>query len=176
MVKRSVPTPEILKVRLKDFPFKGRPEGWTGKMRNLKKASKARRWVKDILRHTSISFQAERDQNEALTAFNNGTSARMIDQHYRDVIGDPAIVAEFWRLNSGAVQAENIVVELPRKKIVTWPSDKALAKLMEHKPMVEIARELGVSDVAVRKRCIIRKILQPKARSVGVKWSDLASP
>jgi len=160
LVKRSVPIPEILKVWLKKYPFKGRPIGWARKMRNLKNATRARRWVKDILRHTSISFQSERDQNEALTAFNNGTSARMIDQHYRDGIDDPLIVREYWKLDPEAILAENIEVKLPHKKVVAWPSDKILAKLVAEKSMVDVARELGVSNVAVKKRCVIRKILR----------------
>ena len=157
-VKRSVPIPENLKTWLQEHPFCGRPIGWVRKMRNLKKATKAQRWVKDILRHTSISFQAERDQNEGHTAFNNGTSPRMVDQHYRDTVDDPAIVAAFWSLTPEAVVKENLEVKLPKRKRGEWPSDEQLAKLVQEKPMTQIAKELNVSNVAVRKHCIRRNI------------------
>lgn len=42
-----------------------------------------------------------------------------------------------------------------------WPSDKALAKLVWAKPSTIIAKELGVSDTAIKKRCRARGIPKP---------------
>jgi len=160
-VKRAVPIPRNLKTWLKQFPLQGRPSGWERKMRNLKTATKANRWVKDILRHTSISFQTERDSNEGLTVFNNGTSKAMMDRHYRDVIGDPKVVAAFWSLTPEAVVKENLEVTLPARKLIGWPSDERLAKLVQERPLTRIAKDLNASDVAVRKHCIRRNIILP---------------
>lgn len=37
---------------------------------------------------SSISYQTERDKNEALNAYNNGTSKNLMDFHYRNTVGD----------------------------------------------------------------------------------------
>ena len=167
-VKRTVPLSQNLKRWLKDYPYRGRPIGWERKMNNLKRATNAQQWVKDILRHTSISFQTERDMNEGLTAFNNGTSKTMMNRHYRDTIGDPKIVATFWKLTP-EILSENIEVKLPLCRHVAWPPDEQLASLLQDKPLTQIARDLNVSDVAVRKHCIRRKISLParKVRSIA---------
>ena len=68
-LKRTVPIPPVLAAWLKKYPFKGLPTGWDYKMKELKKATKAKKWVQDIIRHTSLSFQTERDKDEAITAF-----------------------------------------------------------------------------------------------------------
>jgi len=162
-IKRAPPIPPNLKIWLKRFPFKGLPVGWERKRTNLKNATKASRWVPDIFRHTSISYQAERDKNEALTAYNNGTSVRMINQHYRDTIDDPAMVKAFWHLTPNSVLAENLEVKLPSRKRIKWPADKQLAMMVAEKPMTEVARKLDVSDVAVKKHCIRRHIPLPTA-------------
>lgn len=57
-LKRTVPIPPVLAAWLKKYPFAGLPSGWGYKMKTLKKATKAKKWVNDIVRHTSISYQA----------------------------------------------------------------------------------------------------------------------
>jgi len=47
--------------------------------------------------------------------------------------------------------AENLEVKLPSRKRIKWPADRQLAKMVAEKPMTVVARELDVSDVAVRK-------------------------
>lgn len=160
-LKRSVPTPPVLAAWLKDYPFKGMPKGWDTKLKALKKATKAAKWVQDIIRHTSITFQAERDKNEALTAYNNGTSKQMMDRHYRDIIDDEKTVAEFWSLTPTKLLAKKPAIELPTKPRVVWPANKALEKLVWEKPMIHAAKDIGVSDVSVRKRCISLGITLP---------------
>jgi hypothetical protein len=122
-------------------------------MKILKAATNARNWVQDILRHTSISYQAERDKNEGLTAFNNGTSKQMMDSHYRDVIDNPAAIKAFWAMTPGTLP-KNIEVTLPSENKVAWPSRARLAKLVMQKPMMHLAKDLGVSDVAIKKHCV----------------------
>lgn len=153
-LKRSVPIPPALDAWLKEFPFEGLPPGWDGKMKRLKKVTNARKWVQDIIRHTSITFQAERDKNEALTAYNNGTSKQMMDRHYRDIVDDEKVIAEFWNLTPERLLAKPPEVDLGIKRRVKWPDKKALEKLVWEKPMIHAAKEIGVSDVALRKRCV----------------------
>lgn len=161
-LNRSVPIPPVLAAWLKDHPFNGTPKGWDAKLKALKKATKAKKWVQDIIRHTSITFQAERDKNEALTAYNNGTSKTMMDRHYRDIIDDEQTVAEFWNLTPAKLLAKKPEVELPAKARVAWPDKKALTKLVWEKPMIHAARDIGVSDVALRKQCVKLGIELPK--------------
>lgn len=161
-LKRSVPTPPVLAAWLKAHPFQGPPKAWNSRLKVLKKATKAKKWVQDIIRHTSITFQAERDKNEALTAYNNGTSKQMMDRHYRHTIDDEKEIREFWSLTPTKLLAPPPKVDLPTKVRVTWPSRKALEKLVWAKPMIHAAKEIGISDVALRKHCLKLGIELPK--------------
>lgn len=49
---------------------------------------------------------------------------------------------------------------LDREK-ASWPSDEDLHKLLWERPATKIAEELGVSSVAVKKRCKLRSIPTP---------------
>lgn len=152
--KRSTPIPPVLAEWLKEFPFSGLPAGWSSKLKRLKNATKAKKWVQDIIRHTSITFQAERDKNETFTAYNNGTSKPMMDRHYRDLVDDERIVAEYWNLTPERLLAKPPEVDLGIKRRVAWPDRKVLKKLVWEKPMIHAAKEIGVSDVALRKHCV----------------------
>jgi integrase len=161
-LKRSVPIPPVLAEWLKEFPFKNLPIGMEGKMRRLKKATKAKKWVQDIIRHTSITFQTERDKNEALTAYNCGTSIQMMNRHYRDTIDNEKTVAEFWNLTPAKLRAKPPEVTLEIKRRVDWPDKKALRKLVWQKPLIHAAKDIGVSDVALRKHCVKLGIELPR--------------
>ena len=161
-IKRSVPISPVLTEWLQKYPFQGLPKGWAYKMKALKKAAKARKWVPDIIRHTSITFQTERDKNEALTAYNCGTSVQMMNRHYRDNIDDDKTVAEFWNLTPAKLRAKPPEVDLKIKRRVDWPDKKTLAKLVWQKPLIHAARDIGVSDVALKKRCVKLGIELPR--------------
>jgi integrase len=162
-LKRTAPIPPVLAVWLKKYPFKGLPSGWDYKMKALKKATKAAMWVQDIIRHTSISFQAERDQNEALTAYNCGTSIKMMDLHYRNTIDDEKIIKEFWDLTPTKVVATKPEVIMPGRVKIAWPTKSLLEKLVWAKPLVHAGKEIGVSDVSLRKKCLKLGIALPAA-------------
>jgi integrase len=153
-LKRASPISHNLSEWLKKFPFKGLPDGWNYKMKRLKEATKASVWVQDILRHTSITYQAERDKNEAMTAFNCGTSPKMMDQHYRNFIDDPELIAKFWALTPENVLASKPRISLPNHKEIAWPTKAALTSLVWKKPLTHVAKEIGVSDVALRNHCV----------------------
>jgi integrase len=153
-LNRAVPIPANLAAWLEKYPFNGLPEGWAYKMKRLKCATKATNWVQDILRHTSITYQVERDSNEALTAFNCGTSVAMMDRHYRHTVDDEKAVADFWSLTPAKVLAKKPAVALPTVRRISWPTKTALRKLVWQKPLVHGAAEIGVSDVALKKHCV----------------------
>jgi integrase len=159
-INRYVPIPPNLAAWLKKYPFRGLPGGWDYKMKRLKAATNARNWVQDILRHTSISYQSERDKNEGLTAYNNGTSPQMMDSHYRNVIDNPAAIKAYWALTPSTLP-KNIEVTLPADDKVTWPTGAKLTKLVWQKPMSHLAKELGVTDVAIKKHCVKAGIKLP---------------
>jgi integrase len=153
-LKRTAPIPPVLAAWLEKYPFTGLPGGWDYKMKALKKATKAKKWVQDIIRHTSITFQTERDKNEGFTAYNCGTSIQMMNQHYRNTIDDEKVVAAFWALTPAKLLANKPEIELPSKPKVAWPDKKALAQLVWQKPLVHAAADIGVSDVALKKHCV----------------------
>lgn len=161
-LNRSTPIPPVLAAWLKEYPFKGLPKGWDSKLKRLKKATKARKWVQDIIRHTSITFQTVRDNNNGLTAFNNGTSKQMMDSHYIGTIDDDETIAEFWNLTPAKLRAKPPEVDLEIKRRVDWPLKAKLKKLVWQKPLIHAAKDIGVSDVALKKHCVKLGIELPR--------------
>lgn len=161
-LNRSTPIPPVLAAWLKEYPFKGLPKGWDSKLKRLKKATKARKWVQDIIRHTSITFQTVRDNNNGLTAFNNGTSKQMMDSHYLGTIDDDETIAEFWNLTPAKLRAKPPEVDLEIKRRVDWPLKAKLKKLVWQKPLIHAAKDIGVSDVALKKHCVKLGIELPR--------------
>jgi len=152
-IKRVVPIAPVLEAWLNEYPFTGLPAGWDYKLKVLKRVTKAETWVQDIIRHTSITYQAERDQNEGLTITNCGTSIEMMNRHYRVILDDAKAVDEFWTLAPARLRASKVEVDLPESRGIDWPVKGKLKKLVWQKPLVHVAEEIGVSDVAVKKRC-----------------------
>lgn len=161
-LKRKVPIPENLKEWLNFKPFTETPPGLRNKFRVVKTAAKPGKWTQDMIRHTSISYQADRDENEEMTAFRNGTSKAMIDLHYREIIEDSEEVTKFWSLTPKSIQEASIEINLPEpRKKIEWPSDAQLKQLVLKKPLSHLAEEIGVSDKAIRNRCLARGIELP---------------
>jgi hypothetical protein len=97
-----------------------------------------------------------------MTAYNNGTSNRMMDLHYRNTIGDSKILAEFWALTPKKLMTKKPAVDLPVRIRIDWPDKKVLEKLVWSKPLMHAAKDFGVSDVALRKQCVKLGIKLPK--------------
>ncbi len=161
-IKRRVPIVPVLASWLETYPFTGVPKNWYKKVEVLKRAVQPEQWVSDILRHTSISYQIERDEDIGKVATRNGTSDSMITLHYRDVVEDPADVTAFWALTPESVKDVVLAGALPARHSVSWPSDSDLKALVWEKPLSRLADDLGVSDQAIRKRCLKRGIELPK--------------
>lgn len=77
-----------------------------------------------------------------------------MNRHYRDTIDDEKTIAEFWSLTPKKLRAKKPEVELPGKPTIAWPDKKALTKLVWEKPLIHAAKDIGVSDVALRKHCL----------------------
>lgn len=150
-LKRVTPIPPNLREWLQVYPFTGIPEGWVYAWRKLKKASGAADWVNDILRHTSISYQIERDKSIDKVALDCGTSPAMIDLHYRQIIESPEDVEAFWNITPSTLNEilPESVIQEPKR--VIWPNNKKFARMLKTQSLVSIGREIGVSDNAVRK-------------------------
>lgn len=161
-LKRVTDIPPVLTHWLKKYPFNGRPAGWRYKLRKLKEVTKAEKWVADVLRHTSISYQLERDQNMNRVALQNGTSSNMIEQHYREVIEDKSSVKTFWNLTPKAVEGVDCNLAQPDKP--NWPDKAKLVEMVEQMPLTKVGKAIGVSDNAVRKRCAKLGIELPRRR------------
>lgn len=56
----------------------------------------------------------------------------------------------------------------PRRTKILWPADCELQELLRTRPRTEVAAMLGVSDVAVRKRCQSRNIPEPNVYRLSV--------
>ena len=125
-------------------------------------ATKPKHDVPDILRHTSISFQFGRDRDLKVVAYNCGNSPEIIKSSYLDVLREKDDIPTFWSLTPSALEEMKVEVDLPTERLVQWPTDSQLAKLVFEKPLTRIATDLGVSDNAVRKRCMTRGIEFPK--------------
>lgn len=161
-IKRRVPIVPVLEAWLEAYPFTGTPQNWYKRMEVLKTSVQPDKWVSDILRHTSISYQIERDEDIGKVATRNGTSDGMVTLHYRDVVEDPNHVEEYWELTPTAVEDVALKGELPAQHSVSWPTDTELKKLVWEKPLSQLAKDIGASDTAIRKRCINRGIKLPK--------------
>ena len=161
-LKRTVPIPPVLDAWLREYAFTGLPPGWDGKLKKLKEAVAAKKWVQDIVRHTSITFQTERDKNESLTAFNCGTSIEMMNRHYRDIVDDAKMIEEFWSLTPAKLLENPPKIKLPDQKRVSWPDKKTLTKWVWSKPLMHVAKDIGVSDVALKKHCVKLGIELPR--------------
>lgn len=83
-----------------------------------------------------------------------------------------------WQAASLAEQRSRVpapivrIKEIKEKRPVAarnWPSDDELRLMVEVKPLTKIAAELGVSDNAVRHRCLNRGIPLPHSRGYWAK-------
>lgn len=159
---RVVPVPSVLQEWLALYPYVGRPEGYAYGMKRLKELSGTKvQWCQNILRHTSISFQWGRDKDMGLVEKHNGTSKSMMNRHYLEVIEDPKEIETFWNLTPETVKAmrPDAPAGAKRPKKVNWPDDPTLKMMIESMSMVAVAKALGVSDTAVRKRAIKRGLM-----------------
>ena len=68
------------------------------------------------------------------------------------LLEDPREVVKFWSLTPGSLF--KVKVALPGHSEVDWPTKAKLKKLVWEKPLIHAAKDIGVSDVALRKHCV----------------------
>jgi integrase len=120
----------------------------------------AGKWPENALRKTFISCHYETHGSIDETAKQAGTSVAMIHKHYRKLIKKRE-AEKLWEIHPTA-GPENLVTFKPAAKTaVEWPSPEALQAMLWEKPAVEIARALGVSDVAVVKHAAKHGLTKP---------------
>ncbi len=76
-----------------------------------------------------------------------------------------------WRFQKPKNSSEPHKKPVDRKYKTSWPSDSKLAKMVWTEPVTTIAKRLGISDKAVKKRCVKLGIQTP---GPGY-WTKLAS-
>jgi hypothetical protein len=77
----------------------------------------------------------------------------MMTRHYRVILDDAKAITEFWELTPAKIRASKVEVDLPESRRIGWPAKGKLKKLVWQQPLIHVAKEIGVSDVAVKKRC-----------------------
>ena len=154
--------------------------GWNVAARLLENPPKPTRgpWPQNVLRHTHASAAMANGATLEHLLFSIGHSngPEMLKRHYVGRYSKKE-AAEFWSIGPkgsviGAAGAptkteaatataatpsilpKNIEMALPAENKVKWPTKAKLAKLVMLKPMTHLAKDLGVSDVAIRKHCV----------------------
>ena len=77
------------------------------------------------------------------------------------MIEDDGDVVAYWSLTPAKLAKEKIEVKLPRHDDREWPSKAKLKKLVWERALIHVAKDLGVSDVALKKHCVKQGIDLP---------------
>jgi len=128
-------------------------------------------WPANALRKTFISCHYETHGSIDETAKQAGTSVGMIHAHYRKLIKKKE-AGKLWEIRPTHSPANVIPIaraevaeageNAPAGKSATaWPEPAALQAMLWEMPFVEIARTLGVSDVAVMKHAAQHGLSKP---------------
>jgi integrase len=129
------------------------------------------KWPANALRKTFISCHYETHGSIDGTAKQAGTSVAMIDKHYRKLI-KKRDADKLWKIGPAAGPDNVISMGQPtvaeadetatgRKSAVVWPAPADLQAMLWQRPVVDIARDLGVSDVAVVKHAAKHGLTKP---------------
>lgn len=117
-------------------------------------------WPSNALRKTFISCHYETHGSIDETAKQAGTSVGMIHAHYRKLIKKKE-AEKLWEVLPSAGPANLLPFKPAAKPAVEWPSPEELQAMLWEKPAVEIARAIGVSDVAVVKHAAKHGLTKP---------------
>lgn len=117
-------------------------------------------WPENALRKTFISCHYETHGSIDETAKQAGTSVAMIHTHYRKLIKKRE-AEKLWKIRPTAGPKNLVPFKPAAKTAVEWPAPADLQAMLWEKPVVEIARALGVSDVAVVKHAAKHGLTKP---------------
>ena len=118
------------------------------------------KWPENALRKTFISCHYETHGSIDDTAKQAGTSVGMIHKHYRKLIKKKE-AEKLWKIHPTAGPKNLLPFQPTAKSAVQWPSPEDLQAMLWQRPVVEIAREIGVSDVAVVKHATRHRLTKP---------------
>lgn len=110
-------------------------------------------------RHSFATFHllAFRHAGETALQLGHGESPEMLHRHYKGIATEAEAKA-FWSIRP-AKNAPNVIPFT--RRAVEWPETAELQRLLWEKPVVEIARGLGVSDKAVEKHAAKLGLTKP---------------
>jgi integrase len=119
-------------------------------------------WPANALRKTFISCHYETHGSIDETAKQAGTSAAMVHAHYRKLIKKKE-AEKLWDIlpTDGPANLLPFAATAEKEPAVKWPCPEALQALLWEKPVVEIAREIGVTDKAVEKHAKKHGLTRP---------------
>lgn len=118
------------------------------------------KWPENALRKTFISCHYETHGSIDETAKQAGTSVAMVHKHYRKLIKKKE-ADKLWQILPIAGPVNLVPFRPAAKTTLEWPSPEKLQAMLWEKPVVEIARALGVSDVAVVKHAAKHGLTKP---------------
>jgi integrase len=113
-------------------------------------------------RHSFATFHllAFRHAGETALQLGHGESPELLHRHYKGIATEAEAKA-FWAIRPKGA-AKNVVPFQPAEKTaVEWPAPADLQAMLWKMPVVEIARSLGVSDVAVVKHAAKHGLTKP---------------
>ena len=79
---------------------------------------------------------------------------------------------KLWEIRPGEVTEKVVTLKHASKTAVKWPAPADLQAMLWDKPVVEIARTIGVSDVAVVKHAAKHGLTKPPRVATGWKQSS----
>lgn len=119
-------------------------------------------WPANALRKTFISCHYETHGSIDKTAKQAGTSATMVHTHYRTLIKKKE-AEKLWKIlpTDGPANLLPFGSTAEKDNAGKWPSPDAMQALLWEKPVVQIAKDLEVSDVAVLKHAAKHGLTKP---------------
>jgi integrase len=132
-------------------------------------------WPANALRKTFISCHYETHGSIDETAKQAGTSAAMIHAHYRKLIKKKE-AEKLWEIlpTNGPANLLPFKSTAAQKAAEKWPNPEKLQAMLWEKPLVEIAKEIGVTDKAVEKHATKHGLTRPP-RGYWLKQSTQAA-
>lgn len=141
--------PDVLWEWLEAYPYQRVP--WASVQRRIREA--VGHWVPDGLRHTAATNYCALNGLEATAKLLTHQGYALVFKHYAGL----TTVAEaeaFYNIKPDQFSRTPVTVSsAPPRKVVQYPPDDVLRRLVWEKPVIQIARELNCSDPAVHRHC-----------------------
>jgi hypothetical protein len=140
--------PPLLWTWLERYPYQ--QVNWRQLQQRLRR--KIGRWVHDGVRHTGATYYCAIHGTAKTAHLLTHATEDLVRRHYAGTI-ESATARKFYEMGPDSMRFD------PPK--VNWPADADLALMLCEKPAYKVAAIIGVSDVAISKRCKERGIPKP---------------